>query len=209
MRLIATLLIIIGVLGCTKDTYSPDVSSRGTQFMECEYDTGDLLSLLTVFGTSTEVQLAWIAVYHNHTEELSELQGPNNYSKINGVYWFNLTAEEQAEYEWEWLRDGVVLSTLANPNFNELAETGFECIGVFELTLRCTKDGVTKERTEWVSYSYNWLSINNGGTIETCGGDIPSEQDINWPFYPAEQWDLNNDNQINTGDILIFLVEYC
>jgi len=60
------------------------------------------------------------------------------------------------------------------------------------------------ERTEWVSYTYDWLA----GEYGVCQG-APNEVEINYPFYPGEAWDLDGDNEISTQDLLLFLANYC
>ena len=201
-------LFILLTVGCTKEAYQEDIPTIGfpSTCQDC-YNGEDLLDFLTWFDNDLSLQLAWVPVYHNHTEIISNFNGPNNISKINGVSWPNLSPEEQADYEWEWSRDAVVLSTLADPSFNDLLTNGpLPCVGVFELTLKCTRlsDDLLMERTEWVSYTYDWLA----GEYGVCQG-APNEVEINYPFYPGEAWDLDGDNEISTQDLLLFLANYC
>ena len=178
------------------------LTTESSYRVDC-YSSEDLLSLLSQYNTNVHVQLAWVPVYHIHTEVIADNNGPNNLTRINGTLVKNSDSLQEA-YEWTWSTMGTTLSTQFDPSFSELLP--ISCVGVFPITLQAEElsTGDIYTRTEWVSYTYEWL-LDDLGLCDYP--DAPLEVEINWPFYP--QWDLNNDFYINSQDLLTFLSNYC
>ena len=160
-----------------------------------------LLVFLSLYGTKQrDIVPAFVNYYQDITGGQSLL---GNLTLVDGES-INLNGN----FQFEWIIDGVTVSTLANPTLDDLS--GIECDGVVQMTLRVTdgQSGSVFSRTQWAYLDYNYT-----GNCDTEGA--PSQFEVFYEFFPVVEpyhyqvayspYDVNENNSFDSSDLLSLL----
>ena len=177
-------------------------------------DITDLLNLLSLYGTQQE---DITPAFNNYYQDISEGGGYSylgQLSLVNGVAFFlspNIVQVDTSSYEFEWLINGVNLTSRANPQIYSFSE--LQCDGVVLMSLSITDklSRATFERTQWAYLGYNYI-------LDCDCIECPSLFDVFYDFYPDVEpyfyqsafsvYDYNNDNLFSTVDFIGLLGEF-
>ena len=177
------------------------------------YDVSDLLEFLSVYGLCDVSITPAFGNYYQDIGQGGSLLG--NLSKLEDDRFFSADGEvliDTMGYEFHWFIEGFpgAIYSFSNPEISDI----YICNGVFLLGLQITTPIGSKYFREEFAYFDNPNIPNNNCICEGC----PGQFEVFYEFYPDlplysyryafSPYDFNNDNCVNSSDLIIFLQNF-